>query len=236
MVAWGELSAKSSHMIGNRVFALKGDINELKHLLKDQSTSIDQLQEIQVSLTANVMRIEEILQDFRDFVTATQLDTAPVDFNEMVRETVKEVFPKRSPVTVEVQIDETLPPMMLDSKKLRRAVSELLENAVNYMPEGVLRVVTGVAEQDLLRKARQTGGRMAKLEIEDSGPGVPEERKKDIFQPFYSSRVKGMGLGLSIVKGIVDAHGGVVFEDGKPGVGARFVILLPMPKRPRKEI
>jgi len=72
----------------------------------------------------------------------------------------------------------------------------------------------------------------AEITIEDTGPGVEDEAKATIFQPFFSKRVKGMGLGLSIVKGIVDAHGGEVFEAGRLGHGARFVILLPVADRP----
>jgi two-component system sensor histidine kinase HydH len=64
--------------------------------------------------------------------------------------------------------------------------------------------------------------------VEDSGPGVPDDVKSLIFQPFYSGRVKGMGLGLGIVKGIVDAHGGDVFENGVFREGARFVLHVPL--------
>ncbi len=66
------------------------------------------------------------------------------------------------------------------------------------------------------------------IEVEDEGPGVPEEQKSKVFDPYQTSRAKGMGLGLSIVKGIADAHGGTVFEAGEEGKGARFVILLPI--------
>jgi signal transduction histidine kinase len=61
----------------------------------------------------------------------------------------------------------------------------------------------------------------------DSGPGVPQENKERIFTPFFTSRVRGMGLGLSIVKGVVEAHQGFIRETGGPGEGARFVIFLP---------
>ena len=215
MVAWGELSAKSSHMIGNRVFALKGDVNELGHLLGEPSIDLDALQGLHKDLRANLVRIEEILQDFRDFVTATQLDRQPGDLDDLVRETLDEVFPKRTSVVLDLRLGE-VPPLRFDGKKLRRAISELVENAFHYMDEGALVVATG------------TTGEQAWIEIQDSGPGVPEEEKGRIFQPFFTGRVKGMGLGLSIVKGIVDAHGGEVRESGAPGEGARFVILLPM--------
>ncbi len=215
MVAWGELSAKSSHMIGNRVFALKGDVNELGHLLEEPEIDVQAFKGLHKDLRANLVRIEEILQDFRDFVTATQLDRQPGDLNALVRETVEEVFPKRTGVALDLRLGD-VPPIRFDGKKLRRAVSELVENAFHYIDAGTLRVGTG------------TTADQAWIEIQDSGPGVPEAEKGRIFQPFFTGRVKGMGLGLSIVKGIVDAHGGEVREVGAPGEGARFVILLPV--------
>jgi len=232
MAAWGELSAKSSHMIGNRVFALKGDVNELGHLLDAHDLDANALRDIQKSLNTNVTRVEEILQDFRDFLTATKLECAPTDLNALVDETVREVFPRRSPVKLELVMEPALNSVNADAKRLRRAISELIENSFNYMEEGSLRVETAHASAEDVRRARLPNQkRFAKVEIEDSGPGVTEDKKELIFQPFFSGRVKGMGLGLSIVKGIVDAHGGAVFEAGEEGHGAKFVILLPVSDR-----
>jgi signal transduction histidine kinase len=228
MIAWGELSAKSSHMIGNRVFAIKGDTNELGHLLQEKNLNREEVQKLQQSLAINVMRVEEILQDFRDFVSATQLHLQFGDVNAVVHETAEEIFPKRSKVKLDLSLAEDLPGVEIDAKKLRRAIGELIENSMNYMEEGTLRVSTGVID----RTVRQTKRKFVKIEVEDTGPGVNEESKQLIFQPFHSGRVKGMGLGLSIVKGIVDAHGGEVYEDGAAGKGAKFVILLPALDRP----
>ncbi len=222
MIAWGELSAKSSHMIGNRVFALKGDVNELGHTLKDGRATIEELQELHQSLATNVTRIEEILQDFRDFVTATQLDRHPTDLNQLVKETVDEVFPKRSGIELKLDLASDLPEASADPKRLRRAISELIENAINHMDTGALCIATRSIAKG--REERM----VAEIEISDTGPGVEADQKALIFQPFFSKRVKGMGLGLSIVKGIVDAHGGEVYEAGEGGEGARFVIRLPL--------
>jgi signal transduction histidine kinase len=236
MVAWGELSAKSSHMIGNRVFALKGDVNELGFLLKEPTSNQEALQEVQKNLSIGVTRIEEILQEFRDFLTATQLDKEPLDLNEFVESTVREVFPKRIDVTLDLRLAADLPQIEADRKKLTRAVSELVENALNYVSKGVVIVETGIASSEEARTANLSQSRKyAKIAVEDSGPGVEPDQKAVIFQPFFSSRVKGMGLGLSIVKGIVDAHGGGIFEGGEQGRGAKFVILLPLPERSNSE-
>jgi signal transduction histidine kinase len=221
MIAWGELSAKSSHMIGNRVFALKGDVNELGHMLDDNPAPVEEIKAIQQSLVTNVTRIEEILQDFRDFVSATQIDRRPTDLNALLKETIAEVFPKRSGIELELKLDPELPRASADPKRLRRAISELIENSINQMETGTLTVATREAAKG------KEGRTMLEIEMSDTGPGVDADQKTLIFQPFFSKRVKGMGLGLSIVKGIVDAHGGEVYESGQDGEGARFIIHLP---------
>jgi signal transduction histidine kinase len=100
------------------------------------------------------------------------------------------------------------------------------------MDVGTVRVRTAVVDRHRYRATKRSrAGEFASVVIEDTGPGVRAEQKAQIFQPFFSGRVRGMGLGLSIVKGIVDAHGGEVFEAGDEGVGAKFVILLPIPRK-----
>lgn len=236
MIAWGELSAKSSHMIGNRVFALKGDVNELKHLLNEEVLARTSLQEIQQSLQTNVTRVEEILQDFRDFLTATKITRISTDIPQLVRETVAEVFPRRSQIELVMEIDETIPNIETDSKRIRRALSELIENSVSFMDKGSLRVSAGVASKTDLKEASLNPLKpFVKIEVRDTGPGVTDDNKEKIFEPFFSSRVKGMGLGLSIVKGILEAHGGTVVETGQEGQGANFVMLLPVGERQNGE-
>jgi signal transduction histidine kinase len=246
MAAWGELSAKSAHMIGNRTFAIKGDLNELKYLLsqcadpqalagRDMRGEIDALVE---SIERGVFRLEEILREFRDFVMATQLNLAETDINRVVKEAVSETFPRRSAIRLQQTYTPDLPVLRYDAGKLKRAFSELVENAVSFMPEGgVLQVGTAPIEpgQGPSFARLSPTRRYVQIEIADTGPGVPTELKGKIFTPFFSSRAKGMGLGLSIVKGIVDAHHGVIREEGEPGHGARFLIYLPINGEKHKE-
>ncbi|MBS1717958.1 MAG: GAF domain-containing protein [Armatimonadetes bacterium] len=225
MIAWGELSAKSSHMIGNRVFALKGDVNELGHILDDKYTH-EELKEIQQSLTNNLTRIEEILREFRDFVGATQLTKSEVNLAQVVKESATEYFPRHSESELVLDIAENIPTVLGDESKLRRAIGELVENALHHIGKGIV-TVRAFYEPGASAKAGN-----ARIEVIDTGPGVAPDQKQGIFQPFHSTRVKGLGLGLSIVQGIVDAHGGRIYEDGEKGKGAKFVILLPVRDRP----
>lgn len=235
MAAWGELSARSAHMIGNRTFALKGDLNELDYLLGrlPEGAARDELTALAGSMVRGVERLEELLREFRDFVVATQLATEPADINAILREAAAESFPRRSRVTLAMELADGIPPVAADAKKLKRAFSELIENAVSFQPDGgEVRITSALTPPEERAEHRLGHGReYARVEFADRGPGVPAELKERIFQPFFTSRTKGMGLGLSIVKGIVEAHHGAMREAGVPGEGARFVIYLPLAER-----
>jgi signal transduction histidine kinase/putative methionine-R-sulfoxide reductase with GAF domain len=230
MAAWGEMSARSAHMIGNRVFAIKGDLNELEYGLCQPEDTREQLKELAESIKNGVFRLEEILMEFRDFVMATSLSLGEYDINEVVSQAVEESFPKRCPVRLEVNLASDLPHVMADSAKLKRSFAELIENAISFQEDGgILRVSTSRAERKEARTLCGLSGKQdyVRIEFADAGPGVPQGNKEKIFTPFFTSRAKGMGLGLSIVKGIVEAHRGGICECGEEGSGARFVILLP---------
>ena len=239
MAAWGELSAKSAHMIGNRTFAIKGDLNELKYLLSNANEPgalqkahlLSEIGGLVDSVEHGVYKLEDILREFRDFVMATQLKMRETDINHLLRETLKETFPRRSKVVLVEDYTQPLPLIQCDPEKIKRALSELIENALSFMPEGgTLTVGTALSTAVRLPKIARISRLQTYVEIvlSDSGPGVAQVHKERIFQPFFSSRVKGMGLGLSIVKGIIDSHQGAIRELGEPGAGAQFVIFLPI--------
>lgn len=230
MAAWGEMSARSAHMIGNRVFAIKGDINELEYILQETQCDTAKSMELSRSIKHGVFLLEEILSEFRELVKATQLKVEAIDLNKLVKESVSEGFPKRSRVKLEMRLHPKLPAVQADPTKLKRCFTEIIENAVSYMPDGGnLLIGTGPAEP-ASKKWLRPGfhvGEYVQVSFEDTGPGVETRHKPKIFDAFYTTRAKGMGLGLSIVKGIIEAHDGAIFESGMPGEGAKFTILLP---------
>jgi signal transduction histidine kinase len=231
MAAWGEMSARSVHMIGNRVFAIKGDLNEMEHLLAQSSSGkYAPLRELAAGIRKGVFRLEEILQEFRDFVLATQLSLSEHDINAMVSQSIEESFPKRSPVRLEINLASDLPNIQADEMKLVRCFAEMVENAVSFQAEGgMLRVSTSMGDAKEARSLCGLSGKRkyVRIEFADAGPGIPDTDKDRIFTPFFTSRAKGMGLGLSIVKGIIEAHHGRICEAGSEGAGAKFVIFLP---------
>ncbi len=233
MAAWGEMSARAAHMIGNRTFAIKGDLNELEYRLSEPDDRRGEFRALAEGIRRGIFRLEEILQEFRDFVRATQIALAECDLNDIVEQCVRESFPKRTPVALTLDLSPDLPPVLADPARLKRAFSELIENAVSFQPDGgFLTIRTARAHgPDAVRIAGLPRSRAyVQVDFRDGGPGVPADLKARIFTPFYTSRARGLGLGLSIVKGILEAHRGGIVETGPPGEGARFIAFLPVKK------
>lgn len=142
----------------------------------------------------------------------------PVDLADLARAEAAR-WATRAPATpVEVRVDDGLPPVPLDPTLTRQVLSNLIDNAVRHSPPGG-RVHVALARD----------GHRARLAVDDEGPGIPPDRRRDVFDPFTSGRTPGAGgLGLAICDGVVRAHGGTIRVDDGPHGGARFTVWFPL--------
>ena len=170
-------------------------------------------------LVENVLdfsRIEEARVEYQ----LEPLETAPW-LRQAVREFQEEIAD--TGVSVVAEIPEELPFVRGDRQALSCAVHNLLDNAVKY----------SVDSDTVWLQASSTGGKLA-VRVRDRGVGIPERDQKHVFEKFFrgtgdgSAQVKGVGLGLSLVQHIVDAHGGSIGLTSEPGVGSEFTIELPV--------
>lgn len=236
MAAWGEMSARAAHMIGNTVFGVKGHLNELNYIMKDKQDDPEwsEAGELAGHVTRGIYRLEGILGEFRDFVLATQLHTTESDLNQILRNVTAETFPKHTNIDLGLNLSPGLPPILGDEVKLKRAFGELIENSIDFQPQGGSVIIrSSLADlktmEHMSTLTRQSVAQPAiRIDFIDQGPGLTELDRARVFAPFYTKKAKGMGLGLSIVKGIIEAHGGTICEIGNDdGGGAHFVVLLP---------
>lgn len=146
----------------------------------------------------------------------------PLD--DLIRAAVERLAPRAVGRTVDVAIPADLPPIPLDAVQIDQVLTNLLENALKYSPDGApIAVAAAVAP----------AGDAVLLEVADRGPGIPPAERRRIFDKFYRLRqdahAPGSGLGLAIARGLVEAHGGRIRVDDRPGGGARFTFSLPLP-------
>ena len=170
------------------------------------------------NLQGECRNLEEILNAFLQFARAGELHLSEGNLNTIVSDYVDFLEPQANSMEVELRphLDSDLPVVMLDKSLMRQALVNLCRNAIEAMPEG--------GSIDLLTRTR---GDDVVLEIIDTGKGMDEKTRGQMFQAFFSTRSGGSGLGLPTVRKIVEAHHGRISCESEVGKGTRFTITLP---------
>ena len=231
LAAWGQLSARAAHIIGNKVFAMKGAVGELRYLLQHSPDCDQECTELVETLARVLSETDGIVRSFRGFVAAGETKPGSLNVNHIVAAQLQAMEHSAGKVRLTSALAENLPSVYADASRLGECLGELIENAVAWQPNGgEVRVTTSPASPEEAAALAQVHGatRYVRIDVEDQGPGVPAEFKDRIFEAFVSKRGRGLGLGLAICREVVRAHGGEIVEIGASGQGARFVMLLPV--------
>ncbi|MBN1206516.1 MAG: PAS domain-containing protein [Myxococcaceae bacterium] len=173
-------------------------------------------------LEEEVARLEDIVRDLLDVVRPLELRPRPLHLGELARRTVELLQPVSEATRAQIQLEEEaeLPLLEADETLLQLALSNLLRYALRSSPAGgTVRLVL----------ARAPGG--LSLLVEDQGSSLSHTDFQRVFEPFFTGRNTGAGLGLAMVRRVVLAHGGSISVRERPGGGARFELLLPLPGR-----
>jgi signal transduction histidine kinase len=228
LAALGQLSAGLAHEIRNPLGVIKGSAE----LLDQKLAASDPLsQELAGFIYAEVNRLSALVGRFLDFARPSQLVLHAENLTEVMEQSLKTTTQQGATAKVRIMRDFSpdLPPAMIDRELCEQAFTNLLLNACEAMGEqgGELRIrMHPAVASDHEHEADEV-----MVEIEDSGPGVPPDLKEQIFNPFFTTKKTGVGLGLAIVSKIVDAHGGTLTLAGSPGQGACFRMTFPAAER-----
>lgn len=179
-------------------------------------------------------RMERLIEDLLDFVRI-QAGRLPVEAQpEHIREVIAPVLEQMKDqleakhLKLEADIPPGLPDVLCDRHRLHQVLSNLLGNAIKFTPEqGGIRVTARDSEQGV------------EVSVADTGPGIPPEQLSGVFERFWqanAARRSGAGLGLSIAKGIIEAHGGTIRAESRVGLGSTFSFTLPRCERPRSAL
>lgn len=225
LAALGEMSAGLAHEIRNPLAAIKGAIQYLEpsHLPAEDREFLEIIIE-------EVNRLNGVVTQFLDYSRPLKPSMAPGSVNEILEKTFRLLLAE-APPQVEVRLDLApgLPRVQCDAEQLKQVFLNLALNAFQAMPRGGKLTVETRVERDELAFWREGKRRRDVVEIRfhDTGPGIPEEARDNIFVPFYTTKEKGTGLGLAICQRIVKAHAGTIAVRSTPGEGTDFVISLP---------
>lgn len=221
LAALGQLSAGLAHEIRNPLGVIKGSAEMLTQKL---AASDELSRELAGYISAEVNRLSSLVTEFLDFARPLHAQLQP-GFVTAVVDRALEIVAFRwngKPVRVERHYADGLPMVPLDESLCEQAFLNLVQNAYEAMEDngGTLRVEA--------RMATMNGREGVQVVLADSGPGVPDKLREEIFNPFVTTKKTGVGLGLSIVSKIVDGHQGSIRVENAPEGGARFTLFFPL--------
>jgi signal transduction histidine kinase len=225
VAAWRELARRLAHELKNPLFPLQITIENLQRARQASPAQFDEVfQESTSTLLAELDNLKTIVGRFSDFARMPAPHLEPVDLNQVVQEVAKLFEAQiealdRPRVAKILQLADNLPHVSADPEQIRRALRNLVLNALDAMPKG------GTLT---LRTQRLDGPVESKvaLEVSDTGQGLTPEECARLFTPYYTTKEHGTGLGLAIVQSVVSDHKGTITVRSEPGKGATFRIEL----------
>lgn len=221
LAALGRMTADVAHEIRNPLTVIGGFARRLS-----KSASGGKGMERAEVIVAEVARLEKILRDVLTFSRDARFNLEKHPVGEFLSEVVNlhEPLCSEQSVSVEVVTEQDLPPVLMDKDQVRQAVTNLITNALDAMPNGgALKLAAGT---EYLNDVRYVF-----LRVSDSGRGIDEDKVQLIFEPFFSTKElgHGTGLGLSITRKIIEEHGGFVRAESVRGEGSIFSLYFPQP-------
>ncbi|UVK38859.1 AAA family ATPase [Mesorhizobium sp. AR10] len=219
----GELAASLSHEITQPIAAARNNARAAMHFLDRKSPDLAEIGEALACIVDDADRAGDIVDRIRDQIKKAPPRKSRFDLNEAINEVIgltRSAFAKNR-VSVQTRLMEGLAPVEGDRVKLQQVVLNLILNAIEAMST----VEEGPRELSISTEQTGTGGVL--VSVRDTGPGIDPEHGERVFDAFYTTKSSGVGMGLSISRSIIDAHGGRLWADANELRGAVFQFSLP---------
>ncbi|MFZ5594832.1 MAG: ATP-binding protein [Pseudomonadota bacterium] len=224
--AWGEVARRLAHEIKNPLTPIQLSAERLRHkYLKTMSAEeADVLDRSTHTIIQQVQSMQEMVKAFSDYARAPRLMPQPLDLNRLINEVLDLYRGDDSRVRIQTRLESDLPEITGDTGRFRQLLHNLIKNAVEAVSEG-----NGCCVTVSTHRIREADRQSVELRAQDNGPGIAPDILERLFEPGVTGKAKGSGLGLAVVKKIVEEHGGVVWAENMAEGGACIVIRLPLP-------
>jgi C4-dicarboxylate-specific signal transduction histidine kinase len=218
----GEMAGSLAHELNQPLTAILSSAQAALRFLKAGHTEPNQIREILEQIVGDDKRAASIINGVRNMLKKGSADRELVDVNDMVAE-IAAVFQGEAinrHIRVETRFDRSLPPVMASKTQLQQVLLNLMINSAYAM-------AANPVDDRRLILATGTKGPNVVVSVRDVGPGIDPAHLDRMFEPFFTTRSEGMGMGLAVCRAIVDDHGGRIRAENHPDRGAAFTFELP---------
>jgi PAS domain S-box-containing protein len=219
LAALGTLSAGLAHEIKNPLSAIKTFVQLLPQKLESPSF----MEKFNITVPREIDRINQLVEDLLELTRRRVRPMATLDVNRLILQVIDlhgEEMEKKH-ILFEDHLDKTISPIHGDSERLYRAFSNLVINAIQAMPNGGSLAISS---------AQEFYSSMVKITFRDTGTGMDEKTSKNLFNPFFTTKEKGVGLGMALTHKIIEDHRGTIEVMSEKGKGTTFILALPVVK------
>lgn len=219
----GEMSASIAHELNQPLAGILSNAAAGQRFIDQGDVDLAEIRELLGDIIADGRRASDVIRGIREMVKKGQVARRSVDLNEVVMDAVRMVSPDavlRS-CQVETSLDASLQAIEGDPVQLQQVLLNLVINAFDAMRD------TPVSRRKVVIATQSNNDSTVRTSVRDYGVGISEEMRDRVFDPFFTTKSEGLGMGLAIVRSIVESHGGTITIENADGGGARFGFVLP---------
>ncbi len=226
-LAWQEAAQRIAHEIKNPLTPIQLSAERITRWVEKAGAEaappklVAALRESARLIAHEVGTLKTLVDEFSSFARFPSSRPVPANLNAVVEQALRVFDGRLDGIIVQSQPSTELPPLLIDPDQMKRVIVNLIDNAAEAVEQSAVK-------QICVRTNFDPGRELIELVVEDTGPGIPPEAKERLFLPYFSTKRRGMGLGLAIVSRIVSEHHGTVRVEENQPVGTRFVIELPL--------
>ena len=215
----GEAAAMVGHDLRNPLQATATTLYLARKLLNSgNAAETKEALELLSGLDSQIRYMDKIVSDLQDYARPVGSDVVAMDLSDLIRESILDAkIPEHVKISISIRGDHSK--ITTDPSLLRRVLSNLILNAAQAMPNGGKLTISALIQPQLIT-----------VSVEDTGCGIAEEDLKKIFNPFFTTKAQGQGLGLAVCRRLVEAHGGTITVTSELGKGSAFTVTIPLNK------
>jgi nitrogen fixation/metabolism regulation signal transduction histidine kinase len=223
--AWREVAQKLAHEIKNPLTPIQLSAERLKRRYYSKREGYEEiLDECTGTIIDEVERLRRLLDEFSQFARMPNITPVPTDVNEIINNALKSYGEIPENIKIIANYSENIPKVMIDPEQTRRAFFNIIKNAFEAMDKGELEIITRLVDNE------EHTPKFVEIQFSDNGTGIPSETMDNLFTPHFTTKRGGAGLGLTIVKKIIDDQGGDISVSSEQGKGTTFLIRIPVPE------
>ncbi|MHC4257643.1 MAG: PAS domain S-box protein [Planctomycetota bacterium] len=223
----GELSASLAHELKQPLAAIRSNAQAALRFLTGDNPDLDELHEILKDIIKDNRRADEVIKNLRSFLRKSELQTEELNIKDLIKDTLPLInsFETMRKIPLKLEINKAVPIVNGDRIQIQQVILNLILNSTEALMHA--KVKSGL----IVLKSHEEDGQFITLSVRDNGPGIGTQAMEHLFDPFYTTKKEGLGMGLAISRSIIEEHGGRLWAENNQDGGATFYFTVPIIKK-----